>query len=399
MLIKYQSTYKYKKFPRKVKHIFKKKPLLTYKKKILTFYKTARVNYKLKWLPFKNFYNWYNKYSKIESNNLLLQQNQVDFKLLCYRRFNRYKNLKLKRKIYPKMNSKYYWLGPKKSLEYAFPPLSQSINNLKNFYHKRFNQMPPNQYFRKRILAHYYLRYARYTLFFQNKKKRDILNNFFSLDRKLLKIYAHRVEKFLYKRFPYKTHKFKTNFYFPNYSNYRYLFKNQIREQHTFRWLYRLSYKQFVKMFKKTTFYTKRKFEYVFLKYLELRLDTAIYRLNMAFSLKQARQWVKKHLFLVNGVLQSWPKFQLNVGDIIIPIKELRTQSWPQQEWTVDHGINYNSTRLFWRPIQMDQYPAHFLLNERIPAALVVTNPNLHKVYNIRPLSIQFLTLSLLKYS
>jgi hypothetical protein len=152
-------------------------------------------------------------------------------------------------------------------------------------------------------------------------------------------------------------------------------------------------------MFKQTTFYTKRKFEFIFLKYLELRLDTAIYRLNMAFSLKQARQWVKKRLFLVNGILMSWPKFQLNIGDIIMPIKELRTQNWPQQEWTGDFGVNYNSTRLFWRPIQMDQYPAHFMLNERIPAALVVTNPNPHKVYNIRPLSIQFLTLSLLKYS
>jgi hypothetical protein len=184
---------RYKKFYRKPKPGLQNKNLLTYKKQILKFYKTARINYKVRWLPFRGFYNWYNKDSKIESNNLLLQQHKLDFKLLCYRRFNRYKNLKLKQKLYPKMNSKYYWIGPKRSLEYAFPPLPQAVNNLKNFYHKRFNQMPPNQYFRKRLLAHYYLRYARYTLFFQNKKKRDILNNFFSLDRKLLKIYAHRV--------------------------------------------------------------------------------------------------------------------------------------------------------------------------------------------------------------
>jgi ribosomal protein S4 len=259
--------------------------------------------------------------------------------------------------------------------------------------------MPPGQQQRKKILAHYYLKYARYTLFYKVKKRRDILSNFFSYDRKILKLYAHRVEKFVYKRYPYKTQKYNTKFFFPNYSNYRFLFKNQIKAQHTFRWLYRLSYKQLVKIYKKTIFYSKRRFEFVFLKYLELRLDTVLYRLNMAFSLKQARQWVKKGLFLVNNKPMIWPKYQVNVGDVVSPVLLIRSHHWPQQNWTMDFGQIYNSTRLFWRPIQIDQYPDHFMINERIPAGVVTSNPNIYKVYHTRPLSIQFLTMSLLKYS
>lgn len=272
--------------------------------------------------------------------------------------------------------------------------------NRTNFYKIRSEDIPLNYDYKKKCLSHYYLRYINFPIFLQNKEySLDITKNFYSLNRKVLSYFSHRIEKYVLKRFAFKTQKYKNNFLFPNFANYRYLFKNQIREQHTFRWLYRLSYKQLVKIFKKITFYTKTKFEFIFVKYLELRLDTIVYRLNIAFSLKQAKQWVKKKFFLVNGSLITWAKYQVNLGDIIIPIFELRLQIYPQREFSGDFGINYNSLRLFWRPIQSDQYPKHLLINERIPAGLVITNPNPHNIIYIRRWNVQFLTMSLLKYN
>jgi len=324
----------------------------------------------------------------------------LDFKYLRSMQQIIFRFVRSKRHLYTRINPKFENCGPQRLLTPFLPEVVETAYfKIKNFYRRRFSQSPPGQDHRQKILEHFYLKYSRYALFFKSTKRRDITSNFFSFDRKLLKLYAHQTEKFVYKRYPYLTQKYNTSFYFPDYNNYRFLFKNQIRAQHTFRWIYRLSYKQLVKIYKKTIYYTKRRFEFVFLKYLELRLDTVVYRLNIAFSLKQGRQWVKKGLFLVNNRTMTWPRYQVSVGDVVRPILLITTHRWPQQNWTIDFGQIYNSTRLFWRPIQIDQYPAHFMINERIPAGLVVTTPNPHKVYHTRPLSIQFLTLSLLKYS
>lgn len=373
----------------------------TLKMKMFKFNKVTRV-YTKNSLSNKRILANFSLLNKTIKNSLLLKQNtSLLLKQRKLQLFYRLSILKQRKKLFISVNNKYYWYGQKRNLEKFLPGISELSAKEKNFYHKRQDQLPLSLFTtNQRLLSHYYLRYARYNLFYTNPgKKYEFLNNFFSPDRKLLKYYLHSVERFIYNRFPFKMQKFKTNYYFPNYSDYNHLYKNQIREQHTFRWLYRLSYKQLINMFKKAVKSTKRKYEFAFLKYLEFRLDTSIYRLNMAFSLKQARQWITKKFFMVNGVVMSWPKYQVNIGDVIMPIKELRTQTWPQQIWTEDFGLMYNTTRLFLRPIQADQYPQHFFLNERIPAAIVVSNPNPHKVYHARPWSVQFLTLSLLKYS
>lgn len=229
----------------------------------------------------------------------------------------------------------------------------------------------------------------------------DFPNYLYTNTEKILTLYSTKIDRFIYKRFSYKSSKFKLQYLYPHYVNYRYLFKNQIREQHLFRWLYRISYKQIVKIFKKVVNYTKRRFEYIFLKYLEYRIDICLYRINFVFSTRQARQWVKRQLFVVNDKVVNWPKYQINIGDVVIPIRLLRSQTWPtgDLEYNNDFGYVYNSIRLFWRPIQADQYPDYFIINERIPAALVVHNVNPETLYYTKPFSIQFLTLSLLKFS
>ena len=62
-------------------------------------------------------------------------------------------------------------------------------------------------------------------------------------------------------------------------------------------------------------------------------------------------------------------------------------------------GLSFMQMRLFYRHIQSDQYPIHLMLNERVPAALVISLPNPQQIRHHRPFSIQFLTLSLNRYS
>lgn len=52
---------------------------------------------------------------------------------------------------------------------------------------------------------------------------------------------------------------------------------------------------------------------------LEFRLDNMVYRCGFATSRAQARQFVRRNLFTVNGKALDIPSAQLKVGDIIKP--------------------------------------------------------------------------------
>ncbi len=54
-----------------------------------------------------------------------------------------------------------------------------------------------------------------------------------------------------------------------------------------------------------------------FLRLLELRLQTTVYRLGYAKSIFQARQMVSHCHILVNGRVVNIPSYQLKVGDVI----------------------------------------------------------------------------------
>ena len=60
-----------------------------------------------------------------------------------------------------------------------------------------------------------------------------------------------------------------------------------------------------------------------------------------------------------------------------------------------DMGLSFMQMRLFYRYIQSDQYLTHLMLNERVPAALVIALPNPQQIRHHSLFSIQFLTLSL----
>jgi hypothetical protein len=134
-----------------------------------------------------------------------------------------------------------------------------------------------------------------------------------------------------------------------------------------------------------------------------MRMDTVIYRLNFAFSLKQAKQWVNNSFFMVNRKSIAWHSYHVQVGDIVMPILEMRLLGLQGKRLDGKNlarfGQAYMNLRLFYRQIQLDQYPLHFMLNERVPAGLVIKLPNPFLVRYNKSFSIQFLTLSLNKYS
>jgi small subunit ribosomal protein S4 len=53
------------------------------------------------------------------------------------------------------------------------------------------------------------------------------------------------------------------------------------------------------------------------LKLLEIRLDNTVYRLHLAASRAQARQFVNHRHFLVNGKRVNIPSYLLKAGDVI----------------------------------------------------------------------------------
>ena len=221
----------------------------------------------------------------------------------------------------------------------------------------------------------------------------------YSYINKKYKMYFNWGDYHVFHRYPIYRRKCQVLYNYPLFANYLYLHKNQIKEQHLFRWLFRLKYKQLVRKFKKSVSGTKRAFEFMFLNFFEMRIDTLIYRLNFAFSIKQAKQWVNRSFFKVNSKTIGWYSYHVSYGDVIIPITYMRTHTLKKKQWHYCLSYDYINLRLFYRPLQADQYPSHVIFNERVPAALIINLPDPYKIRHNKSYSIQFLTLSLNKYS
>lgn len=90
----------------------------------------------------------------------------------------------------------------------------------------------------------------------------------------------------------------------------------RLREKQKLRFLYNMSEKQFHNLFQeasKTTGATGA----VFLQLLESRLDNVVYRLGIAYTRRQARQFVAHGHILVNGRRVDVPSYRVNPGDTI----------------------------------------------------------------------------------
>lgn len=113
----------------------------------------------------------------------------------------------------------------------------------------------------------------------------------------------------------------------------------QLREKQKVKFIYGVLEKQFRNLFERASRMNGVPGENL-LQLLELRLDNVIFRLRLAETRAQARQYVAHSHFLVNGVRLNVPSATLRVGDVITlknaskklePFKEVEKAAIP--EW------------------------------------------------------------------
>lgn len=90
----------------------------------------------------------------------------------------------------------------------------------------------------------------------------------------------------------------------------------RLREKQKLRFYYNMSEKQFSNLFQEAV-KKEGATGAVFLQLLESRLDNVVYRLGIAYTRRQARQFVAHGHILVNGRRVDIPSYRVNPGDEI----------------------------------------------------------------------------------
>lgn len=90
----------------------------------------------------------------------------------------------------------------------------------------------------------------------------------------------------------------------------------QLEEKQKAKYTYGLLEKQFRNLFKKANAKEGVTGE-IFLQFLESRLDNTVYRLGIAQTRRQARQFVSHKHIVVNGQVVNIPSYQMKAGDVI----------------------------------------------------------------------------------
>ncbi|HLR76107.1 MAG TPA: 30S ribosomal protein S4, partial [Balneolaceae bacterium] len=90
----------------------------------------------------------------------------------------------------------------------------------------------------------------------------------------------------------------------------------QLEEKQKAKYTYGLLEKQFHNLFKKANAKEGVTGE-IFLQFLESRLDNTVYRLGIARTRRQGRQFVNHNHIVVNGEIVNVPSYQLKAGDVI----------------------------------------------------------------------------------
>lgn len=129
----------------------------------------------------------------------------------------------------------------------------------------------------------------------------------------------------------------------------------QFREKQKVKRVYHLSESQFAKIYQRATKETGNT-GLRLLQLLELRLDNIIYKLGLAKSIYQARQFVSHGHVQVNGKRLNIPSYTANVGDeielhdkfrgsdVIKAIKE-DLKNYKSPEWLADNKVKSLPTR------------------------------------------------------
>jgi small subunit ribosomal protein S4 len=90
----------------------------------------------------------------------------------------------------------------------------------------------------------------------------------------------------------------------------------QLREKQKAAQIYGISNTQFRNYYDKSV-KKKEMTDLTLLRFLEMRLDSVIYRLNFATSRRQAKTFIKDGHILVNGKKSTSPSYQLKLKDVV----------------------------------------------------------------------------------
>jgi ribosomal protein S4, bacterial/organelle type len=91
----------------------------------------------------------------------------------------------------------------------------------------------------------------------------------------------------------------------------------QLAEKQKLRFSYGVGERQFRNLFVEAISVKEGTLGFNFMILLERRLDNIVYRLGLATTRRQARQFVNHGLILVNGKRVDIPSYRVNVGDVI----------------------------------------------------------------------------------
>lgn len=88
------------------------------------------------------------------------------------------------------------------------------------------------------------------------------------------------------------------------------------------------------------------------LRLLELRFDNMVYRSGFAMSRAQARQYIRRNFFMLNGKVCNIPSVQLKVGDVIKPVDFGKLS--PREGFTLPEWLSANIKE---KSVKIDRLP------------------------------------------
>ena len=113
----------------------------------------------------------------------------------------------------------------------------------------------------------------------------------------------------------------------------------QLREKQKLRYNYGITERQLVNYIKKSR-KGKGSSGKILLTFLEMRLDTIIFRLGFAPTIRVARQLISHKHICLNGNLVNIPSFLCRPGDIITVKNTKKSKNLVDQNLEVRHSLN-----------------------------------------------------------
>jgi small subunit ribosomal protein S4 len=155
-------------------------------------------------------------------------------------------------------------------------------------------------------------------------------------------------------------------------------FSVRLKEKQKLRFLYDVSEQQFRNMFEEAS-RKKGVTGTVFLQLLESRLDNVVFRMGIASTRRQARQFVRHGHVLVNGKSVDIPGYRLRQGDQVVVSSQARKIGFIQE-----NTERFKSRRTFpWLEFNKDTMTGRYLrLPEREELAIPVNEQLVIEFYS-----------------